>query len=158
MHLGTAGAVSELAHRLLDRGLHLEYQPRRRPQPHVKRAPVQPAFGAGVLVDRERRLCEVQHLAQAGDEFQAAEGDDRVAGHLAGDLYGGLCGQLVEELLQVAAVASPGHLDDAGMVAYQHELHGTLQAKGFYPASDSDGFTDVVAQVSDQGPDHRVTP
>jgi hypothetical protein len=145
VHLGAAVAVRELAHRLLGGGLHVEHQPGGGTEPYVERPPVEAALGAGAPVNRKRRLGGVRKRHRVGNDLQSTEADDRVGDHLAGEGDGRLRGQLIEELLERAAVASPGHLDGAGVVADQDELHGALQAQGLHPACDGCSFTDVVA-------------
>jgi hypothetical protein len=47
--------------------------------------PVLPAFGAGVLVHRQRSQGAAGHFDRGRDDLQTAERDNRVGHHLSGD-------------------------------------------------------------------------
>jgi hypothetical protein len=155
VHLRAPAGVGELAHRPLDRGLDREDEPRGRTTPDIEETPVEPSFRPGVLVDRERRGGEVLDRHLLGDDLEAAEADDRVGGHPAGNADGRLDGQLVEARLQGAPVPAVGDLHDAGMVAHEHELHRALQPQGVYPAGDGDCLAGSLAQAGYWYADHR---
>jgi DNA-binding SARP family transcriptional activator len=146
VHLGAAAGVGVLAHGPLDGRLHGEHEPRRCAAAHVEEAPVKAALRAGVRVDGQRGGGTVLHRDRLGDDFKAAQADDRVGGHPAGDADGRLDGQPVEFGLQGAAVAPSGNLHGAGVVAHEHELHGALQAQRLHPAGDRDRLAGVVVQ------------
>ncbi len=79
-----------------------------------------------------------------------------VADDLAGDLHGGLGGDALEGRLDPVTLAAPGmgDLDEAGVVADQHELHAPLEAEGVDPAVDGDRPVEVAGKFCDEGTRH----
>jgi len=139
----------ELAHGVLRRRLDLEDQVVGGTA-QVQEAPVEAQVQAGFFRDGEGRGSRVDDSEVVDGDLQAAEPDLLAGDYGAGHFHCGFCRQAGDEDTQGVFLLFAHGLDEASVVANDHELHLLLVAESLNPSFDADGAANGTFEGADQ--------